>query len=117
MNTNLKSALTVAELCGLVAAFAYPVVILSVAAAAAATATAAACTTPDTPRLHPTRQAKSQPPPGPCASIPPAPALLSSLLQLPLQDRSTREAPAGGFSKPSMWGSVDAAAKAKNQQQ
>ncbi|KAL4437313.1 hypothetical protein ABPG75_004452 [Micractinium tetrahymenae] len=57
--TNLKSALAVAGICGLIALAAYPIVIV------------------------------------------------------PLQDRSTREAPAGGFSKGSMWSSVDAAARSK----
>ena len=38
------------------------------------------------------------------------PRLLS---QLPLQDRSIREAPSGGFAKGGMWGSIDAAAKKK----
>lgn len=59
--TNVKSALAVAGICGLIALAAYPIVIV------------------------------------------------------PLQDRSTREAPAGGFSKGSMWSSVDAAARNKQQ--
>ncbi|PRW45493.1 4-toluene sulfonate uptake permease [Chlorella sorokiniana] len=37
------------------------------------------------------------------------------IVVVPLKDRSTREAPAGGFAKGSMWKSIDAAAKAKDQ--
>jgi hypothetical protein len=41
--------------------------------------------------------------------------LVPIVCQLPLQDKTVREAPAAGFSKKGMWGSIDDAAKARKQ--
>ena len=102
---EVKSALTVAAFCGLIAAAVYPIVVVSWRVRR--------CRRDQGPGLSAS--------PLPAAANPAAPTGMHSAhmppsrlpLQVPLQDRSTREAPAGGFSKGSMWSNVDSAARSK----
>ena len=98
MQTNLKSVLAVGAVVGLICVAAYPIVVVrmrllpsaAVSAAAAAAAAAAACSVV-------LMRVCLLPPNRPLASV--IDALQLAVLQVPLKDRSTREAPAGGFAK------------------